>query len=165
MSVRLLPATATHLEAYVRDPGELAELLGTSLPEGWPEFPQAISFTLDLLRQRPDEGEWWMYFFLDSASGDLVGSGGYKGAPVDGAVEIGYEIAPGFRRRGLGGAAADALVARAFQHGEVTRVTAHTLAGDAASGGVLRNAGFSVDARIEDPEHGAVERWVRTRAE
>lgn len=91
-------------------------------------------------------------------------SGGYKGVPVDGTVEIGYEIAPGFRRRGLAGAAAIALVDRVLGHGEVTRVTAHTPAGDAACGGVLRNAGFSVEARIEDPEHGAIERWVRTRS-
>ena len=38
----------------------------------------------------------------------LIGLGGFKGAPDHGQVEIGYEIAPGYRLRGLATEAADA---------------------------------------------------------
>ena len=52
-SVRIIPATHVHLEAFVRDRQELSELLGSSIPEGWPEFPEAIPHTLEVLGGAP----------------------------------------------------------------------------------------------------------------
>jgi ribosomal-protein-alanine N-acetyltransferase len=160
--VRIIPATPTHLSAYLQDPQHLATLLGSPVPEGWPEFPEAIPFTLEVLEARPAESEWWMYFFVDDATGALVGSGGFAGAPSDGQVEIGYEIAPAFRRRGYATAATNALIQKAIESGEVQRIVAHTLVSDERSAGVLRAAGFTECEHVTHPEDGELVRWHRS---
>jgi len=160
--VRIIPATPTHLSAYLRDPQHLATLLGSPIPEGWPEFPEAIPFTLEVLKARPAESEWWMHFFMDDATGLLVGSGGFAGAPSDGRVEIGYEIAPEFRRHGYATAAVDALAKKAATSGEVQRIIAHTLATDERSAGVLRSTGFDAVEHVVHPEDGELVRWQRS---
>jgi ribosomal-protein-alanine N-acetyltransferase len=160
--VRIIPATAIHLSEYLQEPQHLATLLGSPIPEGWPEFPEAIPFTLEVLEARPAESEWWMYFFVDDATGALVGSGGFAGAPSDGQVEIGYEIAPAFRRRGYATAAVDALAKKAATSGEVQRIIAHTLPTDERSAGVLRSTGFVAVEHVVHPEDGELVRRQRS---
>jgi branched-chain amino acid transport system substrate-binding protein len=41
-NIILVRATAAHLRAYTRSTEELAEMLGVSIPDGRPEFPEAI---------------------------------------------------------------------------------------------------------------------------
>jgi RimJ/RimL family protein N-acetyltransferase len=161
-TVHLLAATPAHLSALRHDRQALADLLGSPVPDGWPQFPEATEFTLERLSLEPGERDWWMYFFLSDDV--LVGSGGYVGPPEDGAVEIGYELAPAFRGRGLGRAAARALVERAFRSPDVDTVVAHTLAGENPSGRVLARLGFTVRAELVSPEDGPVRRWGLDRA-
>jgi RimJ/RimL family protein N-acetyltransferase len=88
--VRLVAATPQHFEAFARSPEALAELLGSSsLPAGWPEFPEAFDFTAKRLAEHPEESSWWMQFFMDAATGELLGSGGFTGPPADRQVEMG----------------------------------------------------------------------------
>jgi ribosomal-protein-alanine N-acetyltransferase len=105
-----------------------------------------------------------MQFFIDQATGRLVGSGGFAAPPVDRTVEIGYEVAPGCRGRRFGTAAARALVERAVASGEVDHVVAHTLPGPNASTGVLVSLGFAHVADQQDPEVGTVWEWRWSRA-
>ena len=100
-----------------------------------------------------------MYFFVDTQTRTLVGSGGFKGAPLDGMVEIGYEIAPDWRGRGCATAAARALVERARASGLVTRVAAETLPAANTSGSVLRKLGFVRVGEASDPDVGVTWRW------
>jgi RimJ/RimL family protein N-acetyltransferase len=155
--VRLLPATVEHLVTLQSDPSAFGRLIGSAVPEGWPEFPESIGFTLDRLREHPDEGDWWMHFFVSQDA--LIGSGGFVGPPQDGVVEIGYELAPAFRGKGLGTAAAGALVEKARATGAVTTVIANTLAHDNPSTGVLRRLGFRWVRELFDPEDGPIWRW------
>jgi ribosomal-protein-alanine N-acetyltransferase len=158
--VRLVATTVPLLESLTTDPAGFSELVGSPIPEGWPEFPEAIPFALEFLRHA-SEGDlaWSMQFFVEAASGTLVGSGGFAAPPVDRTVEIGYEIAPAFRGRGLGAAAARALVDRAVLSGQVDSVVANTLAGPNASTGVLLSIGFEHIAEQEDPESGSIWQW------
>jgi RimJ/RimL family protein N-acetyltransferase len=158
-SVRLLPVTLEHLDAYRNEPSKLGLLLTSSIPDGWPEFPEAIDFTAEKLRAHPEQGEWWMHLFLDAESGALVGSGGFFGPPAEGAVELGYEVAPAFRGLGYGTAAAEALRDKAVESGEVGTVIAHTLALEGPSTGVLTALGFERVATLTDPEEGELWRW------
>jgi [ribosomal protein S5]-alanine N-acetyltransferase len=155
--VVLLPATAEHLVALQTDRAALAAMIGSPAPDGWPEFNEAIGFTLDRLREHPHEAQWWMHFFL--ADTTLVGSGGFVGPPRDGVVEIGYEIAPEFRGNGLGTAAVRAMVTKARVSGSASMVIANTLAHENPSTGVLRRLGFRHAGARDDPEDGIVWRW------
>jgi RimJ/RimL family protein N-acetyltransferase len=152
------------LEALNQDRARFCELIGSPVPNGWPEFPEAIRFTLEHLRNAPEtDHPWSMQFFVDAASGRLLGSGGFAARPVDRAVEIGYEVAPEFRGRGFGTAAARALLERAVASGEIDHVVAHTLPGPNASTGVLVSLAFEHVADQEDPEVGTVWEWRWTR--
>ena len=154
--MRAVPVTAPQLEALERDPAEFERLIGSSIPAGWPEFPEAIGHTLSALRDGAAQ-EWSMHLFF-SAAGELVGSGGYHGPPADGAVEIGYEIAPAYRGRGFGTGAARALVDRASAAG-VQRVEAHTLAVASPSTGVLIALGFHRIGEAVDSDDGPIWEW------
>ena len=165
--VRLVPATLPLLHALHENRSGFAELIGSPVPDGWPEFPEAIDFTLEQLLNAPEtDRAWSMQFFVDAATGRLLGSGGFVGPPVDRTVEIGYEVAPEFRGRGFGTAAARALVERAVAGGEVDHVIAHTRPGPNASTGVLASLGFEHVADHPDPEIGTAWewRWMRVAA-
>lgn len=160
--VVLVPATVELLDALVHESRAFEAAIGSAVPAGWPEFPEAVRFSRDRLAAHPDEAGWWMHFFIDPsgpAGPVLIGSGGFTGPPQDRVVEIGYEVAPAFRGRGLGTAAAAALVRRAVDSGEVDAVVAHTLVGENPSTLVLARLGFTHVAEVPDPEQGAVWRW------
>ena len=162
--VRLVAATVPLLKSLNEDRERFSELIGSPVPDGWPEFPEAIGFTLEHLQSAPEaEHAWSMQFFVDPATGLLLGSGGFAGRPVDRTVEIGYEVAPEFRGHGFGTAAAHGLVERAVASGDVDHVIAHTLPGPNASTGVLMSLGFEHVADQEDPEVGPVWEWRWTR--
>ncbi len=162
--VSLLAATEPLLDALNHSRALFGELVGSAVPDGWPEFPEAIGFTLAHLQTASEaDRSWSMQFFVEPATGQLLGSGGFAAPPSQRTVEIGYEIAPEFRGRGLGAAAARALVERAVASGEVDHVIAHTQAGPNPSTGVLASLGFEHTGDQEDPEVGVVWAWRWTR--
>ncbi len=162
--IRLVPATVPLLNALKEDHSLFSELIGSPIPDGWPEFPEAIGFTLEHLQNASEaDRSWSMQFFVDHANGRLVGSGGFAAPPVGRTVEIGYEVAPEFRGHGFGTAAARALVGRAVASAEVDHVIAHTLPGPNPSTGVLLSLGFEHVEDQEDPEAGVVWEWRWTR--
>ena len=162
--VRLVPATVPLLNALNEDLTLFSELIGSPVPDGWPEFPEAIGFTLEHLQNAPETDRLWsMQFFIDHATGRLVGSGGFAGRPAGRTVEIGYEVAPELRGQGFGTAAARALVEHAMASGDVDHVIAHTLPGPNPSTGVLVSLGFEHVADSEAPEAGTVWEWRWTR--
>src|SRR5690349_8680051 len=70
--VRLVPATVPMLTALTDEPALFADLVGSPAPDGWPEFPEAIPFTLAYLQGAPEADRGWsMQFFLDGANGQL----------------------------------------------------------------------------------------------
>ncbi|OKH76709.1 GCN5 family acetyltransferase [Mycobacterium sp. ST-F2] len=156
----MLPATVEYLNALQSDSSAFGRLIGSPVPDGWPEFPESVGFTLNRLREHPEETDWWMHFFLwDDV---LVGSGGFVGPPDRGVVEFGYEVAPAFRGRGLGVAAAQAMLDKAAASGVVSAVIAHTLTHENPSTRVLRRLGFCFAGERDDPEEGTIWRWERT---
>ncbi|MBX7433748.1 GNAT family N-acetyltransferase [Mycobacterium sp. Y57] len=155
----MLPATVEQLTALQSDPARFGRLIGSAVPVGWPEFPESVGYTLDRLREHPEEADWWMHFFM--SGGILFGSGGFAGPPDQGVVEIGYELAPGFRGRGLGVAAARAMLDKAAAHGTVSMVVANTLPQENPSTGVLRRLGFMLAGEREDPDVGTTWHWER----
>lgn len=155
--VDLKAATIPDLTLLVTDRAAFAVRMGSPAPGGWPQFPEAIPFTIDRLATHLHESDWWMHYFL--VNGLIVGSGGFVGKPRKGVVEIGYEIAPRFQGRGYGLGAASALVEQAFDSGQVKSVIAHTLAVAGPSTRLLERLGFVMEEEVPDAESGTVWRW------
>jgi RimJ/RimL family protein N-acetyltransferase len=157
-AVVIEPATAEHLRALIAGPDAFAREFGLAVAEGYLEFEGALAYALEQITDGGVDPGWMSFLFIAPDDHVLVGFGGFKGAPVGGAVEIGYSVAPNRRGRGYATAAAGALVDRARLHG-VDVVVAHTLAEPNASTGVLTRLGFACVDAIDDPDEGPVWRW------
>ncbi|MBV6417846.1 MAG: hypothetical protein CMLOHMNK_02622 [Steroidobacteraceae bacterium] len=160
----LLPA---HKEAFHRGREHLAALLAVAIPDGWPQFPEAFDLPAPSgIPALPDltNAEWPAYLFIWRGGSTLVGSGGFAGPPdTGGVVEIGYEIAPTLRNRGLATRAAETMLKSAFRHPQVRAVVAHTLAEENASNAVLRKVGMVFVGELPNTEVGKVWRWELRR--
>lgn len=106
---------------------------------------------------------WGMGFAIVQRAADtVIGSCGFKGPPGrDGVVEIAYGLAPEYQGHGYATEAAAALVAYAFNSGQVRVVRAHTLPEVNASTRLLTKCGFAMVGEVIDPEDGLVWRWER----
>jgi ribosomal-protein-alanine N-acetyltransferase len=156
--VNVVAARVEWLEALVAGDAVFADRFGIDVVEGWAGFPEALPYALEGARHAADEA-WGPQLFFDD-DGALVGFGGFKGAPVDGEVELGYAVAPARQGRGIATAVVHELLDRAAR-ADVTTVTAHTLGEPNASTAVLVKCGFEHTADVTDAELGTVWRWER----
>jgi RimJ/RimL family protein N-acetyltransferase len=160
--LRFLTLEERHRRALAAGKSELARMLGFVVPDGWPEFPEAFAPAPDGVVTNPTQ--WNGYLFIDPSVGTLVGNGGFHGPPNDlGEVEIGYEIASGFRNRGYATEAVRGFVKFAFSDEVVRSVVAHTLAQKNASNSVLARVGFHLVGELANDEVGRVWRWALAR--
>jgi ribosomal-protein-alanine N-acetyltransferase len=144
MELRLLPigATAEADARFAADPAcrELLDRMG--------EFYKKVGYA-----------EPWIGYFAE-ADGVIVGSAGFKGAPVNGWVEIAYGTDEPFRRRGVATEMCGQLVSIALETEPTVIITAHTRPDNFASARVLEKNGFVCTGRVVDPEDGEVLQWV-----
>jgi ribosomal-protein-alanine N-acetyltransferase len=151
----LVPVTPLMKLAMQSSPAAFAGLTGVTLPEGWPEFPQAFSDCVET------SDPWHGYLFVRRDESLLVGNGGFVGPPDEaGQLEIGYEIAPSFRNSGYAAEAASGLIGLAFAHG-ARAVIAHSLPWPNASTAVMQKLGMKQTAEIA-ASRGKVWRWILT---
>jgi RimJ/RimL family protein N-acetyltransferase len=153
--LRLVAATSAMIDAELAGLERLAALLTAMIPPDWPPEHHDAD-TLRFWREqlsRPGDAGWWLYYAVatDRPSSTLIGSVGYKGAPANGVVEIGYSVVPSWRRRGLATEASRALIERAWERGAQV-VVAHTLAGLEPSIGVLQKLGFEPSPTSDSDE-------------
>jgi len=165
--LQLVPCDLPHFDAIVNDERQLESLLQVKLADEWIGFPaahEAMQPSYEHLKSHPEILGWWTYLFVHKPDRTLIGLGGFKGLVNDeGMVELGYEIAPGYRRRGLAMEAARGMIEFAFTHPEIKRVDAHTLPEKNASTGVLEKVGMQFVESVEDPQDGEVWRWSISR--
>jgi [ribosomal protein S5]-alanine N-acetyltransferase len=107
----------------------------------------------------------WVHGFsvVHRESGAAIGSGGFKGPPATGVVEIAYAVDSEYRSRGYATEIADALVTYALSLAEVDVVRAHTLPENRASQRVLAKCRFEHVGDVVDPDDGLVCRFERRR--
>lgn len=147
------------LDAAIGDRDALARMLSCDVADAWVVFPGALQAIRDGVAADPASTRWGPRFFILERPRTLVGWGGFKGPPQDGAVEIGYEVAAAWEGRGIATAAAGALVREAWQEPEVAQVVAHTLPQGGASPRVLEKHGFVHDGDSLDGDVGLVWRF------
>lgn len=163
MHVQLVTPDLAVLDAALDGPAALAQALGCEVAEGWAVFPGAVRRTRDAVAADPGGVRWGTRFFVVDEPPTLVGWGGFKGPPLDGAVELGYAVAPSWEGRGVASAAVRELLREAWAAPEVQAVLAHTLAGPRASVRVLEKTGFVHDDAVEHDELGTLWRFRRGR--
>lgn len=164
--LQLVDATRGLIDAALEGDERLGSLLCAEIAEGWPVFPDALPALRTMIEERPQPDGWGTVLFVLREPRTLVGMGGYKGPPsAEGAVEIGYAIAPGFRLRGLAGEAAGAMVERAWGDERVRAVEAHTLAEESASTRLLLRLGFLRVAEVTDADEGPLWQWRLLRGD
>jgi ribosomal-protein-alanine N-acetyltransferase len=167
--LKLIPCELEHFEAMLKDEQQLASMLGVSPADDWLGFEAAqaaMPYSYEYLKSHPTALGWWTYLFIHVGDNALIGLGGFKGeADAEGMVEIGYSIAPGYRRRGLATEAARAMIAYAFSHPHVTSVDAETLPQRNPSTLVLQKVGMKHVGLAQDPDEGEVWHWSLKRDE
>jgi RimJ/RimL family protein N-acetyltransferase len=157
--VRLVTCDLALAEAAIAGDAALGRALGCAVAGGWAVFPDALGRVRDALAADPGGARWGTRLFLVDEPRTLVGWGGFKGAPRDGAVEVGYAVAPGWEGRGVATDALRALVREAWEDPAVRTVLAHTLAEPGPSVRVLEKAGFAHDGAVPDEDVGTAWRF------
>jgi len=149
----------TDLETLALAVEDLELKLGCRAAPGSVLPPKFVKAYLDSARSHP---EWLGCWAIED--GLIVGSAGFKGAPSDGVVEIGYGVSPDHEGRGVGTAMAGWMKDFAFSHGATT-VRAHTLHEGYASQTILKKQGFNLVGPVLEPEDGLVLRWEVSKSE
>lgn len=147
------------LDAALAGDPALAEALGHDVAHGWAVFDASVARTRAAVAADPGSTRWGTRLFVCEEPRTLVGWGGFKGAPQDGTLELGYAVAPGWRKRGVASAAVDAMLREAWAAPDVQAVVAHTLGEENASVRVLQKAGFTRDGQRTDVHLGVLWRW------
>ncbi|WP_025763063.1 GNAT family N-acetyltransferase [Dyadobacter tibetensis] len=164
--LRLVPCDDTLFDAIKMGNNVLARVIGANVPKRWTEFRDTFSPSYDRWKAHPPVREWWVYLTIHKEHNQLIGSCGYKGEPdSSGIVEIGYEIMPSLRGKGLATETARGLVDHAFGSKGVHKVIAHTLAEENASTKLLHNLGFQQTQDVNDTDEGALWLWELPRKE
>jgi RimJ/RimL family protein N-acetyltransferase len=166
----LVRHTPEALLALIEHPEQFEELSGFPAAQGLRDFfvSDAVSREFLVYLRSLDRTDPWRPGFgvVDRASGTVVGTAAFKGAPdAEGVVEVAYGIVPAFQGRGYATEVTHMLVAWARERDGVRAVRAHTLPETNASTRVLTKCGFAFEGEVIDPEDGRVWRWVFPRTE
>lgn len=164
-NLKVIPCDTEILKAAIAGNEVLAQKLNTTVQHNWTEFGVGpFQYALDRLSESPEESGWWTYFPIHKQDNKLIGSGGYKGKPTtDGTVELGYEISPDYRNRGLATEMTKGLIKNALKDDRVKSITAHTLGQENPSTRVLQKCGFVKVEELYDPDDGLIWKWELKR--
>lgn len=158
MAGRIEATQLVWLEALVDADEVFTRDFGVPVAPGWSGFPESLPYFVEAARAH-DADPWGSYLLFDDDE-TLVGLVGFKGPPHEGAVEIGYSVAPERQGRGLATSAANQLIDLA-RGGGAYRILAHTLPELSPSTSVLKKCGFERTGVVTDPDgqEGDVWRW------
>lgn len=134
--------------------GELAEgLLHRDFPDAdlaakLPAFAQRLDDAANPAlgtTAPPDTGGWGLWLFVYKSERLVVGAASFNGPPnAEGAVELGYQVVPAHRRRGLTVEGCTALIDWAFTDSRTLAIIADCAADNAASVRTLEKLGFTM---------------------
>lgn len=116
-----------------------------------------LTMTIEYHRLIGFEPPWIGYFARKD--GQFVGSGGFKGAPFKGRVEIAYAIFDRFRSRGFGTEICGKLVELSLLADATILITARTLPAKNHSTRILEKNNFQFGGVVQDIDDGEVWEW------
>jgi [ribosomal protein S5]-alanine N-acetyltransferase len=118
---------------------------------------ETLFMTINFFTKVGHNPPWIGYYVKDKDH--IVGSCAYKGAPVNGTVEIAYGTFEPYRQKGIGTRICKLLVDLALKTDPRVRVTARTSAKENFSTRILQKNGFYFSQIVDDPEDGEVWEW------
>ncbi len=122
-----------------------------------PMCQEILFMTLDFYKRIGFVPPWIGYFVKEN--GVLVGSGAFKGEPINSIVEIAYGTFEKFRNQGIGAAICNALVNLALQTDPSVKIRARTLPEKNFSTRILEKNNFQFLGIVIDQEDGDVWEW------
>lgn len=126
---------------------------------GHPECEPILAVFTEHYKKVGYEPPWVAYFIADD-DGELIGGGGFKGAPVNGKVEISYGTFEKQQGRGIATAICHELRELALRTDPSVIVTARTVPENRASIRVLEKNDFVNQGLIYDKDDGDVFEFV-----
>jgi [ribosomal protein S5]-alanine N-acetyltransferase len=123
-----------------------------------PECEEVMSVYPDYYK-KIGYNEPWIGYFATIDGIEIVGSGGYKGKPANGKIEIAYGTFKKFQRKGIGTQICSELVSLALKTDPSLRITARTLLENNFSSRILKSNGFECLGIVDDEEDGKVWEW------
>jgi len=123
-----------------------------------PACQDNLYMAVDFYRRTGFDPPWIGYYAL--MDHEIVGSGAFKGKPVNGIVEIAYGTLEKYRNRGIGTTICSKLVELALQTDPSVKITARTLPFESGSTHILLKNNFTMNGLVTDPEDGEVWEWI-----
>lgn len=137
-----------------RDLNALADLLGAEAGQEWADLVPARE-NLKAIHDDAAVRPWLSRGIVLREAGILVGEVGFHDSPDElGVVELGYEVLPEFRRRGIAMEAIRALTDWAFATGRASTVYATIAHDNAASIGLVQSLGLTFQETYHDSVDG-----------
>ena len=122
-----------------------------------PECRELIEMTVEFYEKVGYVPPWICYFVEEG--GNIIGSAGIKGRPINGMVEIAYGTMEQYRNKGIGTSICKLLVDLSLKTDPSVKIIARTLPDNKFSCRVLEKNNFTCVGTIEDPEDGEVLDW------
>jgi RimJ/RimL family protein N-acetyltransferase len=113
-----------------------------------------VRATVRRLREQGWNGNWMIVF-----ENEVVGLCGFKHPPIDGSVEIGYNVWPSRQRAGHASRAVAAMLRYARLNPAIRTITAETTTANSPSHRVLETNGFQCTGTRYDAEDGELILW------
>jgi RimJ/RimL family protein N-acetyltransferase len=161
----LVPMSAGFLRcSLARDASGAEERLGAAIPDEWPDAAESVLFArLIQLEVEPELQPWLLRAIVLRDERRMVGHIGFHTAPdpdylrplAPGAIELGYTIFPGERRRGYAREACTAMIDWAHRRHRVQRFVVSIAPSNGASLALARTLGFRRVGSHVDEQDGA----------
>jgi [ribosomal protein S5]-alanine N-acetyltransferase len=162
-SFTMLTLSIEDLQAMIKAPARFIEQHHIVLAEKIPKQAFVLQRALTEMQAHPASADWHaprVYVLYQHNARFAVGMGGFKAAPREGAVEMGYGVSPSWRGKGVATLGCGLLCEYAFARG-IKEVFATTLPTNIASWRALQSNGFARSGEVQDPADGLLWRWSK----
>lgn len=123
-----------------------------------PECREFVEMAVEFYEKVGYNPPWICYFVKED--GNIVGSAGIKGKPINGIIEISYGTTEEFQNQGIGTSICQMLVDISYKTDASVKIAARTLPENKFSCRVLERNNFICVGVVNDPDDGDVLEWV-----